>query len=356
MTMPPPMSPTTAPVEAPVRSQSRRVTSYDVANLAGVSQSAVSRCFKPGASVSKATVERVMQAARTLGYTPNAATRSLAKHRSNQVALFLPDLAAFHDPEMVSDMSRQFARHGLRIVLFPLQRESDLDATLENVWQHQVDGAVVAARLNARQVAEFERRGLPFVLFNRNLDDSHVNAVLCDQVQAARTIVSRLAAGGHKRFAMLEGTHNAPLARERSGGVRARLAELGLGAPLVVSGCDDYASGGRGLREIVARMGGLPDAIICGNDVTAIGCVDTARHEMRIEVPRMLSVTGFDGVGQASWLSYNLTTLRQPLQLMTAAASDMLAGLIRDKPAGPERRVFSACVVEGGTARLGPAF
>lgn len=352
----PPLSPTIADIKSLIQREARRVTSYDVATLAGVSQSAVSRCFKPGASVSKATYARVMQAALALDYTPNAAARSLITRRTNQVALVISDVVTLHYPEVLSEMSRQFALQGMRILLFSQAREGDLDQTLSAVWQHQVDGAVIAARLSARQVAEFERRGVPFVLFNRHLEGSKVNAVVCDQRDGARTLVSRLAAGGHKRFAMIEGPPDSPIAQERTRGVSARLAELGLAAPLLVAGSYDYASGGRGLREIVTRLGGLPDVVICGNDVMAIGCLDTARHDLRIEVPRSLSVTGFDGVAQASWLSYNLTTLRQPMQVMTAAASAMLTGLIADKGACPERRVFAASVVEGATARLGPAF
>ena len=352
----PPLNPSIADIKALIRREMRRVTSYDVATLAGVSQSAVSRCFKPGASVSKATHARVMQAAADLDYVPNAAARSLITRRSNQVALIVSDAATRHFPEVLSDLSRQFGRRGMRLLLFVLPSEGAVEQTLAEVWQHQVDGAVVAARLSAAQVAEFDKRGLPFVLFNRNLRERSVNAIVCDQREAARLIVARLAAAGHKRFAMIEGPRDSVIAQERAHGVAERLAELRLAPPLMVAGDADYASGVRGMREIAARPGGLPDAIVCGNDVMAIGCLDTARHEMQLDVPAELSITGFDGVSQASWLSYNLTTLRQPVQAMAAAASELLAALIRDNGAEPERRVFSATVVEGTTARLGPVF
>jgi DNA-binding LacI/PurR family transcriptional regulator len=343
-----------ADIKALLHRQARRVTSYDVASLAGVSQSAVSRCFKPGASVSKATYARVMRAAQELDYIPNAAARSLITRRSNQVALIISNAATLHFPEVLSELSSQFGQRGMRILLFALPKEGDIDQTLAEVWQHQVDGAVVAARLDTAQVAEFEKRGVPFVLFNRNLREGNVNAIVCDQVDAARLIVSRLAAAGHRRFAMIEGPPDAVIAQERRRGVSERMAELGLPAPLIVTGNYDYASGARGMRDIVGRLGYVPDAIVCGNDVMAIGCLDTARHEMKLHVPGELSITGFDGVTQAAWLSYNLTTLRQPMQSMAMAASDMLGARILDNTAGPERRVFSATVVEGATARLGP--
>jgi len=352
----PPLSHTIAELKALIHSESRRVTSYDVATLAGVSQSAVSRCFKPGASVSKTTFARVMKAAQDLDYIPNAAARSLMTRRSNLVAVVLSDLVTLHYPEVLSALSRQFGLHGMRIVLFTLSGESDVGAALAEVWQQQVDGAVVAATLTPAQVAEFERRRIPVVLFNRNLRDTKVSAIVCDQVAAGRLLVTRLAAGGHKRFAMIAGPEDSIIAQDRKRGVAGRLAELGLAPPLVVGGSFDYASGARGMREIVARLGQLPDAVICGNDVMAVGCLDTARHDMGLQVPQQLSITGFDGMAQAGWLSYNLTTLRQPVHTMTLAAAEMLTGLIRSNAVGGERRMFTATLIEGATARLGPAF
>ncbi|MGZ3182516.1 MAG: LacI family DNA-binding transcriptional regulator [Telluria sp.] len=349
-----PLSDTIGEIKTLLR-RPRRVTSYDVASLAGVSQSAVSRCFKPGASVSKSTYARVMKAAQELDYTPNAAARSLITRRSNLVAAVLSEMALFTYPDILTELTRQFAQRGIRVVLFTYAKEDQLDSTLAGVWQHQVDGAVVAARLQPGQVAEFERRGVPFVLFNRQLRDQSVHAIVCDQVEAARTMVTRLAGAGHKRFALIDGPLESSVAQERRRGITDRLHELGLPEPVVVSGNYDYASGARGLREIMARCGRAPDAILCGNDVMAIGCIDAARHDFHLRVPDDVSITGFDGIAQASWLCYNVTTLRQPVQPMATATADMLLALIGADSGCAERRVFSAVLVEGGTARLGPA-
>ena len=146
----------------------RRVTSYDVALLAGVSQSAVSRCFKPGASISQATHAKVMQAAISLDYIPNAAARSLITRRSNLVAVIISNLANLYYPQVLSDLSQQIARQGKRLLLFTLEREADIGKVLNDVWQYQVDGAVVAACLSDEQMAEFGRRDVPLVLFNRS--------------------------------------------------------------------------------------------------------------------------------------------------------------------------------------------
>lgn len=349
-----PISHTVADLQALIRRESRRVTSYDVASLAGVSQSAVSRCFKPGASVSKATYARVMQAARDLDYTPNAAARSLITRRSNLVAVIIPASVTVNYPDVLGELSLQLNRRGMHLILFSLASEAGIDTTLSEVWQHQVDGAVVAARLSDEQVAEFDRRRIPFVLFNRSSPGAQVNAVDCDQEEAARGLVTRLAAGGHKRFAMIDGPADSAIAQQRKRGMAKRLAELGLPAPVAVSGRFDYASGARGLREIIEKLGGVPDAIVCGNDMMAIGCLDTARIDFRIDVPGQLSVTGFDGIAASSWIGYNLTTLRQPLHSMAQAAAELLASLVGGTGTLPERRTFAATLVDGATARLGP--
>ncbi|MFO0325813.1 MAG: LacI family DNA-binding transcriptional regulator, partial [Burkholderiales bacterium] len=303
------------------RDPKRPVTSYDVALRAGISQSAVSRCFKQGASVSSAMRARVMKAARELEYTPNAMARSLITRRSNLVGVLISNLTNLYYPEVLSELCQQFEKRGMRVLLFTLPHEADVDEVITRVWEYQVDGVIAAARLTSSQIEEFERRHIPLVLYNRTLSDRTVNAVVCDQVEAARLLVTRLAAAGHKRFGIISGPKDSVVGIERTRGSKQRLLELGLREPAVVAGNYDYRSGADGLRQLVKQMGRAPDAVICANDVTAIGCVDTARHELKLAVPEKISVVGFDGVEPSTWLSYNLTTLRQPVQMMARAAA-----------------------------------
>lgn len=338
--------------KAAIARDGRRVTSYDVALVAGVSQSAVSRCFKPGASVSKSTYARVMKAAAGLDYIPNAAARSLITRRSNTVGVIISNRVNLYYPEALAELSAQITRHGKRPLLFTLEREADVGRLLPDVWQYQVDGVIAAASLTDGQLDEFARRDVPLVLFNRAARGQAVHAVLCDQQEASRQLVSRLAAAGHRQFGLIDGPEDSTIARERRIGACDRLAELGLPAPAVVRGQFDYDSGARGLRELIAQLGRVPDAIICGSDLMAIGCLDHARHELGLQVPGQLSVAGFDAVDSSGWLSYNLTTMRQPIAQMALAAADMLETLIRQRDTAPERRVFGAQLIAGATARL----
>jgi DNA-binding LacI/PurR family transcriptional regulator len=339
--------------KAIILQEGRRVTSYDVALVAGVSQSAVSRCFKPGASVSKSTYARVMKAAEGLEYIPNAAARSLITRRTNIVAIVVSHSSMLYNPAALSELSQQLNRRGKRALLFTMQHEGEIESILTEIWQFQVDGVVAASRLTAAHVEEFRRRRVPLVVFNRHLRDLEVNTVLCDQYEASRMLVGRLAAAGHRQFALIGGPDQNSVARERLRGALDRIAELGLPEAPVFHGCFDYSSGVAGLHELIARIGAVPDAVICGNDAMAMGCVDAARQHLHIDVPSQMSVVGCDAVEGSHWLSYELTTLRQPLHKMAVATADLMCNLIEaDREVDAERRVFAAQFVEGETARL----
>jgi len=331
----------------------RPVTSYDVARRAGVSQSAVSRCFKPGASVSARMRERVTRAAKELGYTPNAMARSLITRRSNLAGVLISNLTNLYYPEALSELSQSFSRHGVRLLLFTLPHERDVDQVLDQLWEYRVDGVIAAARLSGSQVALFEQRHVPLVFFNRYLKDRPVNAVCCDQAGAATMVVSRLVSAGHRRFGIIAGPPDSVVGEERAEAAQARLGQLGISAVKMVRGGYDYESGAHGLHELVRVMKAPPDAVICANDVMALGCIDAAREDLKLSVPAEVSVVGFDGVAPGRWRSYGLTTLKQPVRRMAEAAVSLLLECVEEPGRPPERRVFSATLVEGRSARLG---
>ncbi len=334
------------------RRNGHRVTSYDVARQARVSQSAVSRCFKPGASVSKKMRARVMKAAGDLGYQPNAIARSLITRRSNMVAVVISQQTNLYYPEVLVQLSQRFSERGVRVLLFTLERESDIDVILDQILQYQVDGVVEAARLSGSQIDLMEKRGVPLVFYNRSLKDRRVNSVCCDQAEGERSLVNGLVAAGHKSFGLISGPEDSAVSVERTQGALERLKELDINSVTVVPGDYSYESGVDGLLDLKDRLGKLPDAIICANDVMAIGCLDAARHQLGVKVPDDLSVVGFDGVGPAQWESYNLTTVRQPVRRMTEAAVSMILERIEHPELPPERRIFSGILVDGGSARM----
>jgi len=336
----------------PPARKGQRVTSYDVAKLAGVSQSAVSRCFKPGASVSKKMRERVMKAADELGYQPNAIARSLITRRSNLVGVILSDFTNLHYPEVLFELNQGFSNRGVHILLFTLHRERDIDEIIQQVFQYQVDGVVVATTLSPEQIDRFEKRNLPLVFFNRTIQDRSVSSVCCDQEAGERLLVNGLVNSGHTSFGVISGPEDSLVSIQRTAGACDRLIDLGFENVPIVQGDYTYESGQEGIHKLIKKLDGDLDAVICANDVMAIGCIDALRKDFSLAVPDDISVVGFDGIAPAIWSGYNLTTIRQPVEQMSDAAVDMILARVEEPDKSPEMRVFSGEMRPGGSAQL----
>ena len=327
----------------------RLVTSYDVAKLAGVSQSAVSRCFTPGASVSAKTRARIKKAADALGYKPNAIARMLITKRSNLVAVIVANLE--FNPDFTSTISRLIAERGLNILFFTLDHEADADRVIDQVWQYRVDGVLSAAELSERHILMLHERGLPLVFLNRFYDAVAINSVCCDQAAGERWLVDQLIAAGHQRFAIVAGPADSAVSHQRVQGARDRLAAGGLAAPQLAHGDFTYDGGRAAMRSLV-EDGCLPDAVLCANDMMALGCMDEARFRLGLRVPDQISIVGFDGLAPGGWASYQLTTIRQPTYAMVSAAIDMLSARFDDPSLATEKRVFGGEPIRGSSARL----
>jgi DNA-binding LacI/PurR family transcriptional regulator len=328
----------------------RTVTSYDVARQAGVSQSAVSRCFTPGGSVSRVTRDRIMRAVEMLGYQPNAIARTLITKRSNLVAVIVANLS--FAPELTAALTRQLAANGLNPLLFTLDHEADADQVIDQLWQYRVDGVVSAAQLSVTHLQMLAKRHLPVIFLNRAYDTIPVNSVCCDQAEGERWLVDRLCAAGHTRFAIVAGPEDSIVSRQRVASAADRLVASGKARPRVVLGDFTYDGGRVAMRELTGGDDGVPDAVICANDMMAIGCIDEARHGLGLRVPQDVSVVGFDGSAPGRWASYDLATIRQPTHAMVDAAIEMLTARIENPAVGIEKRVFSGELVGGASARF----
>lgn len=328
----------------------RCATSYDVAQLAGVSQSAVSRFFSPGSSLAPHTRAKIRKAVDELGYYPNAMASGLITRRSKLVAVLISNLTNLYYPELLVEITTQLSKQGIRVLLFALQGEAD-EETLEQIWPYRVDGAIVAVGLTRAQLDAFGRHGVPVVLYNRNPEGADVSSVGCDSVGGTRQLVDQLIDAGHRCFAFISGPEDSHVGHDRIEGTLQRLRELDL-EPVTVRGNFDYASGWDGMRDLQGRGGPQIDALICANDLMAIGAIDYARSELDLRIPEDLSVVGFDGISPAAWANYRLATMRQPVPRMAAAAVSMILERIGAPALPPETRKFAATFVPGNSARL----
>ncbi len=292
-----------------------------------------------------------MKAVEELGYRPNAIARGLITQRSNTVAVIIANLRFY--PEVLVNLSRSLSSRGLNMLLFSFDDESAANHIVEQIWQSRVDGVIAAANLPREQIETLTRAKIPLVFLNRNYQDLPISSVSCDQVAGERTLVDTLVNAGYKSFGIIAGPQNSIVSRQRTTGAIDRLEELGFSDHVVVYGNYDYDSGGTALDELVAARGNkMPEAVICANDVMAIGCIDAARQDYGLDVPEDLAVVGYDGASQAYWSNYDLVTIKQPMEAMTEAAVSIIKARVENPGLPPERRVFLGALSQGSSAKL----
>ncbi|MCF8156018.1 MAG: LacI family DNA-binding transcriptional regulator [Rhodoferax sp.] len=319
-----------------------QATSLDVARLAGVSQSAVSRCFTVGASVSEVMRDKVQEAARKLGYQPNAHARSLITGRSRIIGLVLSALENLYYPAVLERLAKRLQQDGYHLLIF-ISDNANSDDLVEEILQYNVDGIVLGATTLSSALAQrCADASIPVVLFNRIMASGSagaVSSVRSDNMSGGRDIARFLVAGGHQRIAYIAGREDSSTNLERERGFREGLAELGQRIYARAIGNYDVAQARQAARDLFAHKVDRPDAVFVAGDQMAIAVLDTLRHELGLSVPQDVSVVGFDNVPQASWASYELTTFEQPVEPMVEATVALLQGYLRESHTPPSRNV-----------------
>ncbi len=333
-------------------------TAQDVARLAKVSQSAVSRTFTPGASVSEQTRERVTAAARELGYRPNAMARTLITGRSRIVALVMSYLENQFYPLVIEKLSQQLQQHGYHVLMF-ISGQDEPDTVLTEILQYQVDAIVMASTTLSPDLAKScADSGVPVVLFNRVPEmgaAAHRTAstVTSDNYRGGRLAGELLVARGHRRIAFLAGLENSSTSIERERGFNDALREAGLAPFARAVGRYQFEGAQEATRQLFT--GALrPDAVFVANDHMAIAALDVLRIELRLRVPEDVSVIGFDDVPQAAWGAYGLTTVVQSVQDMVDATVGLLLQQIQEE-ARPRDVVIPCRLVERQSVRPAPS-
>jgi DNA-binding LacI/PurR family transcriptional regulator len=316
-----------------------------------VSQSAVSRCFTPGASISVRTRAKITKAANALGYRPNAIARGLITRRSHMVAVVITNLTNMVYPEVLFHLNQRLVERNNHLLLFTVSSERNVAEILEEIWRYRVDGVVAAAQFSPEQIEACRMRNLPIVLYNRSSDNPHVATVCCDHERGERELVDLLARAGHRNFVVLSGPPESEVSTLRTRGAIAAIERVGGLTAQLMQGDYTYRCGRERAAQIVA-MKKRPDAVICANDNLAMGCMDGLRLDHGLSVPDDISVTGFDGVTAAEWLSYDLTTVLQPAERMVEAAVNMLLERIENPGLPSEARLFAGTLRVGGSARF----
>jgi len=307
----------------------RRATLRDVARMAGVNPSTVSRVLNDDTAfqVSELVRERILEAAQVLRYQPNRLARGLKSHKTFMLALAVPNMADPFFARMYAGAARAAEAAGYLMVLVD---QSGLERLLPKVTA-EVDGLLLAtARLEDPILQELQDKGMPFVLVNRRSETAlGLATVRSDDRLGARLAVEHLLRLGHTRIAHLGGNAAYSTAYDRRAGYLEAMDRAGLPVRaewLVEAGFtpEDGARGAEKLLEL--REAVRPTAIFAVNDLTAVGCL-AVLGERGIAVPAEISVVGFDDVLVSRYCHPPLTTVMVEAETIgTVAVERLLSG------------------------------
>ncbi|MGL5759217.1 LacI family DNA-binding transcriptional regulator [Plesiomonas sp.] len=287
------------------------VTSKDVAKLAGVSQSTVSRVFVAGSSVSEMTKQKVYDAAKRLNYRPNAFARSLTTNESKLIGLVFPDADYPIHMKTLQLISVELQQLGYSAVLIPWLVNDRDGHTLPNIFTYRVDGVIAAsATFNRSLYEECANFNIPIVQFARVVKDTQSSYVVSDNHSAGQQTAQLFHRIGIKSAVYLTGEVPTFTNDERQSGFCSEFEALTGITPRIVEARYDYQGALDDIRQLLSQ-GERPEAIFCATDNLAIAVMDIARFEFKLTIPDDLQVVGFDNIPQAEWLSYQLTTFHQ---------------------------------------------
>lgn len=326
-------------------------TLKDVAELAGVSTSAVSRTFTDGASVSAKTRAKVESAARKLGYAPSLIARSLATQRTKLIGLVANN---FRNPVFldVFDLyTRALQQRGYRPLLVNLTDLADSENSARLLRQYNVDGVIVAtSTLPPTLPITFHDTGLKVVhAFGRVTRKPSVHVVGIDNLEAGRMAARSLIARGYRKLGFLGGPKTATSTQDRASSFVAELKKAGLPEPHIgYARAYSYDAG----REAIGAL--LHDrdieAIFCGDDLICMGAMDGARAA-GLKVPRDLGFLGFNDMAMAGWGAFNLTTVKQPIDDIIRKSVELMLDLVEGEMIRPASTVLPCSIIERGTLR-----
>ncbi len=329
-----------------------RVTASEVARRAGVSQSAVSRVYTDGASVSRETMDKVRKVAAELGYQPNALARAMVSGRSHIIGLVVAYLENHFYPEVVEKLCQALQDVGYHVLIFMVSETAeDLEQVVNTILGYQVDGIIAASvSMSSDLTQRCREAGIPVVLFNRTQEGDECSTVSTDNFSGGQRAAEFLLAGGHRNPGYIAGWEGASTQNDREAGFRAGLAAAGreLSAREIGNFRLDQA------RAAARRMFAgpqRPDAVFVANDHMAFGVMDVLRAELGLSIPEDVSVVGYDDVSTAAWPTYDLTTLRSCSKTMIGHTIEILLKRIHEPDTPRQQITIDAPLIVRSSAR-----
>lgn len=314
-----------------------RITIKDVARVAGVHSSTVSRVITGKSCISEKTTQRVLSVIEELNYTPNALARGLKTKKIKTLAMLIPDIANPFFAGLARGVEDTANKYGYNVILCNtddcLEKEANY---LRLLVEKCIEGVILAtAKIRDNIIAELERTSCPYILLSRNIRGVKENSISVDDITGGYLATEYLITLGHCNIAHISGPYNTTVALDRIMGYKKALQDYGVPFQRIYLKEGDFRikGGYQEMRQLL-QLRVPPTAIFTANDLLAIGAMEAIR-EKGYDVPADFSIVGFDDIKIASYLSPPLTTIRQPMVKMGSLAIIKLLEKIEYKVSHP---------------------
>jgi DNA-binding LacI/PurR family transcriptional regulator len=325
------------------------VTSFDVAKLAGVSRSAVSRTFTPGSSVSEKTRKKVLQAASELNYRVNFVARGLNKKRTELVGMIATRMSNPYRAKQIDALAKRLVREGFRPMLFCIDEGKDEEQLLSILLNYQVSGVIISSDAPPVEICnECARMQVPLVLVDRIDDLPFVDRINGDNVKGGRMAAEVLITAGRRKFIVVQQETIGYAGTARIAAFKARTLEEGLETQVITVGGNEYEGGAEAASEVLTCLD-QNLGVFCPSDTVALGLIDALRSKHKVCIPEQLSLIGYDDIPQASWAFAELTTIKQSVDEFAMVTVDLLKQRIKYPQAKPESKIVDVTLVRRGS-------
>lgn len=330
--------------------QKKKITSIDVARFAGVSQTTVSRAFNNPDSVNSDTLEKILQAAKQLDYTPSILAQSLVSHQTNLIGVIVNSLENPFYASFVSHISQKLYAIGKKILLFSSFEEKSILEVLQEANSFRVNGLIIASATLSEQLTEQNiPTRIPVVMINRQTSSKNYCSVASDDIESSRFAADFFISKGFRSFAFISGPDSMTSSVQRQQGYINRLAEWGYFHIPIANGNYTYPSGYEAMQYLLSLSPSLPMGILCANDLMALGAMDAIKQHSSYRIPEDFSLIGYDDIEEDTWKSYQLSSIRLPIDQMIDTAFDYLNAYFTSPGTLSGKHLFPCTFIERKT-------
>lgn len=303
----------------------------DIAKVAGVSHTTVSRALRGSSLISDETTKRIQETALALGYFPNAAAQSLKTNRSQALGVIVSNIDDPYFSEILQGIEEIAQGSHYSLFIAASQRDSERESAIVRAMrQHRVDGIIICSTpFSSQRSQQLSKYGIPIVMINNQAAEEYRYSIYHDDIDGSRQVTRHLIELGHRKIAYLGNSSSGRTTQDRLAGFRYEMQAAGL--PL----SDEYIfelPGSESEKATLAvdhflRLATRPTAIVCFNDMLAIGVLK-ALQQRGVRVPEEISITGFDNIVFSNYTNPSLTTFDQPKRFIGQKAAELILSLL----------------------------